>query len=167
MSRIVFAGTPAFALATLAKLVDAGQVPIAVYTQPDRRAGRGRKLTASPTKRFAEAAGIAVHQPVSLRDAEAQAEFAALQPDLLVVAAYGLILPQRILDIPAAGCVNVHSSLLPRWRGAAPIQAAILAGDAETGVSLMQMTAGLDEGPVYCRSAVEIGDPRRNGRRIA
>ena len=157
MDRIVFAGTPAFALASLKALVDDGRNVVAVYTQPDRPAGRGRKLSASPVKQFAEQQGIQVLQPRSLRDADVIAELAALQPDLLVVAAYGLILPQAVLDIPAHGCINVHASVLPRWRGAAPIQAAILAGDDTTGVSLMRMTAGLDEGPVYCDSLVAIG----------
>ena len=165
MDRIVFAGTPAFALASLKALVDDGRNVVAVYTQPDRPAGRGRKLTASPVKQFAEQQGIQVLQPRSLRDADAIAELAALQPDLLIVAAYGLILPQAVLDIPAHGCINVHASVLPRWRGAAPIQAAILAGDETTGVSLMRMTAGLDEGPVYCDSVVDYrrrGDGRRS-----
>lgn len=157
MERIVFAGTPEFALASLKALVDAGRKPIAVYTQPDRPAGRGRKLTASPVKQFADAQGVDVHQPESLRDAEAIEALRALQPDLLVVAAYGLILPQEVLDIPTRGCLNVHASVLPRWRGAAPIQAAILAGDETTGVSLMQMTAGLDCGPVFAESVVTIG----------
>ena len=156
MERIVFAGTPEFALASLRALVDAGRNVVAVYTQPDRPAGRGRKLSASPVKRFAEEQDIPVFQPQSLRDPEAIEEFAALKPDLFVVAAYGLILPQAVLDVPARGCLNVHASILPRWRGAAPIQSAILAGDESTGVSLMQMTAGLDEGPVYCDGTVAI-----------
>ncbi len=164
MSRIVFAGTPEFALASLRALVDSGRDVVAVYTQPDRPAGRGRKLTASPVKQFAVEHGIPVLQPQSLRDAAAIAEFAALEPDLFIVAAYGLLLPQAVLDIPAHGCINVHASVLPRWRGAAPIQAAILAGDETTGVSLMQMTAGLDEGPVYCDSVVEIGADETAGQ---
>ncbi len=123
--------------------------PVAVLTQPDRPAGRGKHLTASPVKRYAVEQDIPVLQPKTLRDDAAVGEIEALQPDLLVVAAYGLILPQNVLDIPVKGCLNVHASLLPRWRGAAPIQAAILAGDAETGVCLMSMTAGLDCGPVF------------------
>ena len=155
--RIVFAGTPEFALASLNALVAAGGNVVAVYTQPDRPAGRGRKLTASPVKRFATEHGIAVLQPESLRDAEAAAELAALRPDVMIVAAYGLILPQNVLDIPRHGCVNVHASILPRWRGAAPIQAAILADDEVTGVCLMAMTAGLDCGPVYSCKSINIG----------
>ncbi len=153
---IVFAGTPDFALASLKALVDGGHRPVAVYTQPDRPAGRGKKLTQSPVKQYASALDIPVYQPQTLRDEEAASELEALRPDLLVVAAYGLLLPQRILDIPARGCVNVHASILPRWRGAAPIQAAILAGDRETGISLMQMEAGLDTGPVYVSEAIRI-----------
>lgn len=147
--RIVYAGTPEFAVPALEALIDAGHRPVAVYTQPDRPAGRGRKLTASPVKRHAAAAGIPVFQPVSLKSPEAQAELAALAPDLLIVAAYGLILPRAVLAIPALGGLNIHASLLPRWRGAAPIQRAILAGDPETGVCLMRMEPGLDTGPVF------------------
>ena len=157
MTRIVFAGTPDFALASLTALVEAGRSPIAVLTQPDRPAGRGKKLTASPVKRYAEEQGIPVRQPATLRDEQAQADLAALEPDLLIVAAYGLILPQAVLDIPRYGCLNVHASVLPRWRGAAPIQAAILAGDTKTGVSLMAMTAGLDCGPVFHIEELDIG----------
>lgn len=150
--RIIFAGTPEFAVGSLQAIVDAGTVPVAVLTQPDRPAGRGKRLTASPVKRFAERHDIPVLQPKTLREEAAALELRALEPDLLVVAAYGLILPQDILDIPTHGCLNVHASLLPRWRGAAPIQAAIRAGDRQTGVCLMAMTAGLDCGPVYaCR----------------
>ena len=156
-TRVLFAGTPEFALASLRALTDAGNVPLAVLTQPDRPAGRGKRLAASPVKQFARDRGIDVLQPATLRDPEAVAQIAAFEPDILVVAAYGLILPQNVLDIPAKGCLNVHASLLPRWRGAAPIQAAILAGDEETGVSLMAMTAGLDCGPVYVREAIRIG----------
>jgi methionyl-tRNA formyltransferase len=155
--RVVFAGTPDFALASLRALVDADVVPVAVLTQPDRPAGRGKKLTASPVKAFALEHGIDVLQPATLRDADAIAQLAELQPDILIVAAYGLILPQDVLDIPTHGCLNVHASLLPRWRGAAPIQAAILHGDPETGVSLMSMTAGLDCGPVYAAESIPIG----------
>lgn len=158
MERLVFAGTPVFALASLKALVEAGHRPVAVYTQPDRPAGRGRKLTASPVKLYAQDEGIDVYQPESLRDAEAIEVLRSLSPDLLIVAAYGLILPQDVLDIPEHGCLNVHASVLPRWRGAAPIQAAILAADETTGVSLMQMTAGLDCGPVFADSVVAIGE---------
>jgi methionyl-tRNA formyltransferase len=147
--RIVYAGTPEFAVPALAALIAAGRAPVAVYTQPDRPAGRGRRLTASPVKQLAQEAGIPVVQPPSLKPAEAQAELAALAPDVMVVAAYGLILPRTVLAIPALGGLNIHASLLPRWRGAAPIQRAILAGDTETGVCLMQMEPGLDTGPVF------------------
>jgi len=155
--RILFAGTPEFALRMLEALIAAGHEPVAVLTQPDRPAGRGKRLTASPVKQCAQARGIPVLQPETLRGEAIAAELEALQPDLIVVAAYGLILPQRVLDIPAKGCLNVHASALPRWRGAAPIQAAILAGDAATGVSLMAMTAGLDCGPVYAIETLAIG----------
>jgi methionyl-tRNA formyltransferase len=127
-------------------------------TQPDRPAGRGKKLTASPVKQYAVTQGIPVLQPTSLRDEAVVAELTALRPDVLIVAAYGLILPQDVLDIPTHGCLNVHASALPRWRGAAPIQAAILAGDETTGISLMAMTAGLDCGPVYIIDELGIGD---------
>ncbi len=161
--RVIFAGTPEFALASLQALVESGVVPVAVLTQPDRPAGRGKKLTASPVKQYALEEGIDVLQPTTLRDDEVLAQLAALQPDIMVVAAYGLILPQAALDIPARGCVNVHASLLPRWRGAAPIQAAILAGDEETGICLMQMEAGLDTGPVYIAEALTIGERETAG----
>lgn len=156
-TRVLFAGTPEFALASLQALTKAGIVPLAVLTQPDRPAGRGKRLTASPVKRYALERDIEVLQPATLRDPEIVAQIAAFEPDILVVAAYGLILPQDVLDIPAKGCLNVHASLLPRWRGAAPIQAAILAGDEQTGVSLMAMTAGLDCGPVYIEEPVAVG----------
>lgn len=156
-ARIVFAGTPDFALASLRALVDAGVRPVAVLTQPDRPAGRGRQLTASPVKKFALARDLPVLQPATLRDPDVVALLANLRPTLMIVAAYGLILPQAVLDIPACGCLNVHASLLPRWRGAAPIQAAILAGDTLTGVSLMRMEAGLDSGPVYATAETPIG----------
>jgi len=155
--RVIFAGTPEFALRSLSALVDAGIVPVAVLTQPDRPAGRGKRLRASPVKQYAGAHGIPVFQPVTLRDDEIVAELEALEPDIMIVAAYGLLLPQNVLDIPGAGCLNVHASLLPRWRGAAPIQGAILAGDSTTGVSLMAMTAGLDTGPVYAVQSITIG----------
>ncbi len=146
--RIIFMGTPEFSVPILQALVDAGHDVMASYSQPPRRAGRGKTLTPSPVQARAEALGIDVKTPVSLRDAAAQAEFAALDAEVAVVAAYGLILPRAILDAPKRGCINVHASLLPRWRGAAPIQRAILAGDAATGVGIMQMEAGLDTGPV-------------------
>jgi methionyl-tRNA formyltransferase len=161
--NVLFAGTPEFALASLRALVDAGIRPVAVMTQPDRPAGRGKHLSASPVKRFAADRGIDVLQPATLRDTDVVAELAALSPDITIVAAYGLILPQEVLDIPRHGCLNVHASLLPRWRGAAPIQAAILNGDPETGISLMSMTAGLDCGPVYAQASVAIGDDETAG----
>jgi methionyl-tRNA formyltransferase len=162
-TRVLFAGTPEFALASLQALANAGIMPLAVLTQPDRPAGRGKRLTASPVKQFALEHGIDVLQPATLKHPEAVARVAAFDPDVLVVAAYGLILPQSVLDIPSRGCVNVHASLLPRWRGAAPIQAAILAGDGQTGVSLMAMTAGLDCGPVYVEQAIAIGPEETAG----
>lgn len=155
--NIVFAGTPEFAVPTLSRLIDSGFSPLAVYTQPDRPAGRGRQPRASAVKQRAELAGIPVYQPASLRDPGAQAELAALAPDLMVVVAYGLILPKAVLEIPRFGCVNVHASLLPRWRGAAPIQRALLAGDAETGVTIMQMDVGLDTGPMLASRSCPIG----------
>ncbi len=151
--KVVFAGTPAFALPPLQVLLDSPHDVVAVYTQPDRPAGRGRRLTASPVKQLALEHGVPVCQPASFREAAAVAQLAALQPELVVVVAYGLILPPGVLAIPPLGCINIHASLLPRWRGAAPIQRAILAGDTETGVCLMQMEAGLDTGPLLaCRS---------------
>jgi methionyl-tRNA formyltransferase len=161
--RVLFAGTPEFALASLRALVDSGVRPVAVLTQPDRPSGRGRQLTPSPVKAYCLDEGIEVLQPVTLRDASVVAELATLSPDLIIVAAYGLILPQDVLDLPRRDCVNVHASLLPRWRGAAPIQAAILNGDRETGISLMSMTAGLDCGPVYASEAIEIGETETAG----
>lgn len=161
--RVLFAGTPEFALASLTALVDAGIKPVAVMTQPDRPAGRGKRLSASPVKRLALEQDIDVLQPATLRDVDVVAALAALSPDIMIVAAYGLILPQEVLDIPQHGCLNVHASLLPRWRGAAPIQAAILNGDPETGVSLMSMTAGLDCGPVYVTQALAIGNDETAG----
>ena len=155
--RIIFAGTPEFAVASLEALVESGVAPCLVLTQPDRRAGRGKRLTMSPVKQYAIEQKIEVGQPVSLRDDSVVEELARLEPDIMVVAAYGLILPQNVLDVPRVGCLNVHASLLPRWRGAAPIQAAILAGDQETGVCLMSMEAGLDTGPVYVSKTVQIG----------
>jgi len=160
--RIVFAGTPDFAVPCLAAAARHNEV-VAVYTQPDRPAGRGRGLTASPVKRDALARGLPVYQPLSLRDEAAQAELAALKPDLMVVVAYGLILPQVVLDIPTHGCWNVHASLLPRWRGAAPIQRAIQAGDSHSGVCLMQMEKGLDTGPVLLEQALELAAGETGG----
>ena len=154
--RLIFAGTPEFAAVALRALLAAGHEVSLVLTQPDRPAGRGMTLQASPVKQVALAAGIEVFQPASLRDAEAQARVAAVAADVMVVAAYGLILPQVVLDMPRLGCINIHASLLPRWRGAAPIQRALLAGDAETGVSIMQMEAGLDTGPVLHEGRVAI-----------
>lgn len=158
--RLVFAGTPDFAVPCLRACLASGAEVVAAYTQPDRPAGRGRRLAPSPVKQAALAAGIAVEQPETLRDGAARARLAAYAPDLIVVVAYGLILPKSVLAIPRLGCWNVHASLLPRWRGAAPIQRAILAGDAETGVDLMQMEAGLDTGPVLLekRTAIAADD---------
>lgn len=155
--RIIFMGTPEFSVPVLKALVDAGHDVVASYSQPPRPAGRGKALRPSPVQAAAEAMGIEVRTPLSLRGVEEQAAFAALDADVAVVAAYGLILPQAILDAPRHGCLNVHASLLPRWRGAAPIQRAILAGDAETGVGIMQMAAGLDTGPVRLEGRTPIG----------
>ncbi|MDB5704651.1 MAG: methionyl-tRNA formyltransferase [Sphingomonas bacterium] len=154
--RIVFMGTPDFSVPVLQALVDAGHDVVAAYSQPPRRAGRGKALTPSPVQARAEALGIPARTPVTLRDVDAQAEFAAWEADVAVVAAYGLILPRAVLEAPRLGCLNVHASLLPRWRGAAPIQRAILAGDAETGVGIMQMEAGLDTGPVRLEGRTPI-----------
>ncbi|MDA1107156.1 MAG: methionyl-tRNA formyltransferase [Proteobacteria bacterium] len=153
---IVFAGTPEFAATILQALLDDGQRVCAVYTQPDRPAGRGRKLTASAVKQLAIHAALPVCQPVSLKEAEAQQTLHALRADLMVVAAYGLLLPEAVLNAPRLGCINVHASLLPCWRGAAPIQRAILAGDSETGITLMQMDKGLDTGPMLVRRSCPI-----------
>nr|Q31J85.1 RecName: Full=Methionyl-tRNA formyltransferase [Hydrogenovibrio crunogenus XCL-2] len=144
--RIIFAGTPDFSVPPLKTLIDSEHEVVAVYTQPDRPAGRGRKLTASPVKQTALEHDIPVYQPVSLKTPEAQAELEALQADVMIVVAYGLILPKAVLDMPKYGCLNIHASILPRWRGAAPIQRAIQMGDAETGVTIMQMDVGLDTG---------------------
>jgi methionyl-tRNA formyltransferase len=155
-ARILYAGTPDFAVPALSALVESPHVVLAVYTQPDRPAGRGRKPSPSPVKRRALEAGLPVLQPASLKDEAVQAVLAAWEADLLVVAAYGLILPQAVLDIPRLGCVNIHASLLPRWRGAAPIQRALLAGDRRTGISIMRMEAGLDTGPVYRFAPLDV-----------
>jgi methionyl-tRNA formyltransferase len=155
--RIVFAGTPEFSVPALEALHAAGHRLVAVYTQPDRPAGRGRTLAASPVKQRALALGLAVEQPSTLRTAEAQSTLAAYASDVMIVVAYGLILPQAVLGIPRLGCLNIHASLLPRWRGAAPIQRAVLAGDASTGVCIMQMDAGLDTGPELLRRHLAIG----------
>ncbi|MGS4909759.1 methionyl-tRNA formyltransferase [Aeromonas sp. 25-248] len=144
--KLIFAGTPDFAARHLAALLSSGHEVVAVYTQPDKPAGRGQKLTASPVKELALAHDLPIYQPASLRNEAAQTELAALGADLMVVVAYGLILPKAVLDTPRLGCINVHGSLLPRWRGAAPIQRSIWAGDAETGVTIMQMDVGLDTG---------------------
>nr|WP_067289149.1 methionyl-tRNA formyltransferase [Marinobacterium profundum] len=154
--RIVFAGTPDFAAASLQALLETHHKVIAVYTQPDRPAGRGRKLTPSSVKKLALEQGIEVFQPLSLKDADAQQELAALKPDLMVVAAYGLLLPKVVLEIPRLGCINVHASLLPRWRGAAPIHRALLAGDSETGITIMQMDVGLDTGDMLLKTQCPI-----------
>ncbi|MFG3454404.1 methionyl-tRNA formyltransferase [Stutzerimonas stutzeri] len=161
--RIVFAGTPEFAAQHLQALIDAGREVIAVYTQPDRPAGRGQKLMPSPVKQLALQHNIPVHQPQTLRDPAAQAELASLQADLMVVVAYGLILPQAVLDMPRLGCINSHASLLPRWRGAAPIQRAIESGDAESGVTVMQMEAGLDTGPMLLKVHTPIAPDDTGG----
>ena len=161
--RLIFAGTPEFAVPCLAACQADGIELAAVYTQPDRPAGRGRKLAPSPVKQAALAAGIVVEQPASLKPAAAQQTLANYRPDMLVVVAYGLILPPAVLAIPTHGCWNVHASLLPRWRGAAPIQRAILAGDRETGVALMQMEAGLDTGPVMLERRTDIGPEDTGG----
>ncbi|MFQ5348136.1 MAG: methionyl-tRNA formyltransferase [Rhodothalassiaceae bacterium] len=155
--RLAFFGTPDFAVPALEALLDAGHEVVAVYTRPPRPAGRGQTLRKSAVHRVAEARGLPVRTPASLRDAATQAAFAALDLDAAVVAAYGLILPQAILEAPRLGCLNIHASLLPRWRGAAPIQRAILAGDRETGITIMQMDAGLDTGPILLQEAVQIG----------
>lgn len=155
--RVAFAGTPEFAAVALDALLASSHEVVGVLTQPDRPAGRGRKLTPSAVKQRALQAGVPVQQPLTLRDEEAVAQFAQWNADVLVVAAYGLILPQSVLDLPALGCLNIHASLLPRWRGAAPIHRAILAGDEYTGVCIMQMDAGLDTGDVLLTSRTPIG----------
>jgi methionyl-tRNA formyltransferase len=154
--RIVFAGTPEFAAHHLQALLDSRHQVIAVYTQPDRPAGRGKKLAASPVKELALQHTLPVYQPDSLKTAAAQAELAALNADLMVVVAYGLLLPKAVLDTPRLGCINVHASILPRWRGAAPIQRALAAGDTDTGVTIMQMDVGLDTGAMLVKAHCPI-----------
>ena len=156
--RLAFMGTPEFAVPTLDALVAAGHDVATVYTQPPRPANRGKKLTPSAVHQRAEELGLLVRSPLSLRQEDAQADFAALGLDVAIVAAYGLILPPAVLNAPVHGCLNVHGSLLPRWRGAAPVQRAILAGDSTTGVMVMQMEAGLDTGPVRATTEIEIRD---------
>lgn len=161
--RVIFMGTPEFSVPVLDALVGAGHEVVSVYSQPPRPAGRGKKERPSPVHARAEALGLPVRHPVSLRDSGTQVAFAALEADVAVVVAYGLILPQAVLDAPRAGCLNIHASLLPRWRGAAPIHRAIMAGDAKTGVCIMQMEAGLDTGPVLLRDETEIGVEETTG----
>ena len=156
--KLIFAGTPDFAASALAALIQAGHNVELLLTQPDRPAGRGMKALASPVKQLAMQHGLTVLQPVSLKDPQAQIPLRECAADIMVVAAYGLILPQAVLDLPRLGAINIHASLLPRWRGAAPIQRAILAGDTETGISIMRMDAGLDTGPVLMQRAVPITD---------
>ena len=156
--NIVFAGTPDFAAIALAALLESRHNVIAVYTQPDRPAGRGRKLKASPVKELALKHNVPVFQPGTLKDPEDQQQLAALKPDIMVVAAYGLLLPRVVLETPRYGCLNIHASLLPRWRGAAPIQRAILSGDAESGVTIMQMDEGLDTGNMLYKLTTPIGE---------
>ncbi len=157
--RLVFAGTPEFAARCLEALIrQGGHDIVGVYTQPDRRAGRGRRPRPSAVKELALGHGLELYQPPGLRDTETREVLAALRPDLMIVVAYGLLLPQAVLDIPRRGCVNVHASLLPRWRGAAPIERALQAGDRETGISLMRMEIGLDTGPVLSQRSMPIED---------
>jgi len=156
--KIIYAGTPDFAVPALQALIDSPHEVIAVYTQPDRPAGRGKKLRASPVKQLAETAGIDVYQPPSLRDDAVQRQLKSLSADVMVVAAYGLILPEAVLNTPRYGCINIHASLLPRWRGAAPIQRAISAGDKETGVTIMQMAKGLDTGDMLLKRPISISE---------
>ncbi|TCO69954.1 methionyl-tRNA formyltransferase [Rhodovulum euryhalinum] len=161
--RVVFMGTPDFSVPVLDALVAAGHEVACVYCQPPRPAGRGKKDRPSPVQARAEALGLPVRHPTSLRGADAQAEFAALAADMAVVVAYGLILPQPVLDAPRLGCLNIHASLLPRWRGAAPIHRAVMAGDTETGICIMRMEAGLDTGPVLLRETMPIGAEETTG----
>ena len=161
--RIVYAGTPDFAVPALQKLLSKDVRPLAVLTQPDRPAGRGRKLQASPVKQAALAAGLEVHQPLTLTDPAALHLLRSLEPDLIIVVAYGLILRQDVLEMPTHGCWNIHASLLPRWRGAAPIQRAIEAGDPQSGVCIMQMDEGLDTGPVLLRKCIGLDQDETGG----
>ena len=161
--RLVFMGTPDFSVPALDALVNAGHEIAAVYTRPPRPAGRGKNDRPSPVQARAEALGLPVRHPRSLKGAEEQAAVADLDADAAVVVAYGLILPQAVLDAPRRGCLNIHASLLPRWRGAAPIHRAVMAGDAETGISIMQMEAGLDTGPVLLSQAIPIGPEDTTG----
>lgn len=161
--RVAFAGTPEFAVPALAAIAASRHPVVAVYTQPDRPAGRGLQVLESPVKQRALAQRLPIEQPATLRDAGAAARLASFRPDVMVVVAYGLLLPQAVLDVPRLGCLNIHASLLPRWRGAAPIQRALLAGDPETGVCLMRMEAGLDTGPVMARERVAIGPADTGG----
>lgn len=161
--RVIFMGTPDFSVPALNALVDAGHDIAAVYSQPPRPAGRGKKDRPSPVHARATELALKVRHPTTLKSEEAQADFAALDADIAVVVAYGLILPQQVLDAPKQGCLNIHASLLPRWRGAAPIHRAIMAGDAETGVCIMQMDAGLDTGPVLLRESTPIGETETTG----
>jgi methionyl-tRNA formyltransferase len=156
MLRVAFAGTPEFAVPTLRALANSPQALVGVLTQPDRPAGRGRELRASPVKRLAQELNLPLSQPAGLRSPEAHAVLESWAPDALVVIAYGLILPPAVLGLPRLGCINIHASLLPRWRGAAPIQRAILAGDAETGITIMQMETGLDTGPILAQQRIPI-----------
>lgn len=163
--RLIFAGTPEFSVQALDALHAAGHDIVGVYTQPDRPSGRGQKLQASPVAQRAAALGLPLFKPAKLRgNDEALAQLRALSPDLMVVVAYGLILPQAVLDIPRHGCFNIHASLLPRWRGAAPIQRAVLAGDTETGITIMQMDAGLDTGPMLLKEAIAITEDMNAGQ---
>lgn len=161
--RVVFMGTPDFSVPTLMEIVGQGHDVVACYTQPPRKAGRGMEERRSPVHQAAETLGIEVRAPVSFKGEEERAAFAALEPDVAVVVAYGLILPRAVLDVPVYGCLNLHASLLPRWRGAAPINRAIMAGDRETGVEVMRMEAGLDTGPVYMAEKVAIGETMTAG----
>ncbi len=161
--RIVFAGTPDFAVPPLRALLKSAHRVIAVYTQPDRPAGRGRKLAESPVKETAKAAGVRVYQPASFKEAGALADLHALGADLMIVVAYGLLLPVTVLEAPRLGCVNIHASILPRWRGAAPIQRAVLAGDSESGVTIMRMEKGLDTGPMFLLKRLPLAPNETGG----
>lgn len=162
--RVIFAGTPEFSVYPLQALLDSDHEVIAVYTQPDRPAGRGRELKPGPVKQLALDNNIAVYQPLNFKQEEDLAALEALEADIMVVVAYGLILPQRVLDAPKRGCLNIHASILPRWRGAAPIQRSIQAGDKQTGVTIMQMEAGLDTGPMLYKAVIDIGETETGGQ---